>query len=161
MTASTTDIIERVLHFFLVEDLKVFVSIGFIGLVFVFLWSNISYYRRWVYKGQKIRVDRIRDRLKRVIYYGVAQRRLIQANYLGVMHALVFLGLGGLTISTMLRSTDFYFFQGSQILQSQIYLFYKLGSNISGIIALIGLSMALLRRVSRATKGLPNTRARA
>jgi Fe-S oxidoreductase/nitrate reductase gamma subunit len=157
MVASNSDIVERVLHFFLVEDLKVIVSVGFIGLVFIFLWSNISYYRRWVYKGQKIRVDRIRDRLKRVIYYGVVQRRLIQANYLGVMHALVFIGLGGLTISTILRSTDFYFFQGSQILQSQIYLFYKFGSNISGIIALIGLSMALLRRLGRATKGLPNT----
>lgn len=157
MTASTTDIVERVLHFFWVEDLKVFVSIGFIGLVFIFLWSNYSYYRRWVYNGQKIKLDHIRDRLKRVIYYGVAQRRLIQANYLGVMHALVFLGLGGLTVSTMLRSTDFYFFQGSQILQSQIYLLYKFGSNLSGIIALIGLSMALIRRLSGATEGLPNT----
>ncbi len=155
MTAST-DIVERVLHFFLVEDLKIVVSIGFLGLVLIFLWSNYSYYRRWVHNGQKIKLDRIGDRLKRVINYGVAQRRLIQANYLGVMHALVFLGLGGLTISTMLRSMDFYFFQGSQLLQSQIYLFYKFGSNLFGVMALIGLLMALFRRLSGSTEGLPN-----
>ena len=157
MTASNTEIVERVLHFLFVEDLKIIVSIGFIGLVFIFLQSNYRFYRRWTYKGQTIKLDHIWDRLKRVIYYGVAQRRLIQTNYLGMMHALVFLGLGGLTISTMLRSTDFYFFQDSQLLQSQIYLLYKLGSNLCGIIALIGLLMALLRRLNGATEGLSNT----
>ncbi len=89
------------------------------------------------------RWDRVGERLKVFAVYGVGQGRLTNDLYAAVMHLFIFWGWVVLFIGTLiiaLHADVVYFLEG------RVYLAYSAVLDAFGVLALIGLSMALLRR---------------
>ncbi len=89
------------------------------------------------------RWDRVRERAKVFAFYGIGQGRMPNDMYAAVMHLCIFWGWVVLFIGTLIIAVhaDFVYF-----LQGRIYLAYSSILDLFGIVALIGLTMALLRR---------------
>jgi Fe-S oxidoreductase/nitrate reductase gamma subunit len=94
-------------------------------------------------RHDEVRWDRVGERLKVFAVYGVGQGRLTNDLYAGVMHLCIFWGWGVLFIGTVIIAihADVVYF-----LEGRIYLAYSAVLDLFGVIALIGLSMALWRR---------------
>jgi Fe-S oxidoreductase len=89
------------------------------------------------------RFDRPLERLKVFAVYGLGQGRMPNDLYASTMHLIIFWGWGVLFIGTLMLSVHDEF---KEFLFDRMYLGYKLVLNIFGILAFIGLSMALYRR---------------
>jgi Fe-S oxidoreductase len=92
------------------------------------------------------RWDHIGARLKVFLFYGVGQGRLPNDLYAGVMHLFIFWGWLVLFIGTLVISihADVVYF-----LQGRVYLAYSAILDLFGLVALVGLVMALARRATR------------
>jgi len=92
--------------------------------------------------GEK-RWDRIGERAKVFLLYGVGQGRLSNDLYAAVMHLFIFWGWLVLFIGTLIIAVhaDVVYF-----LEGRVYLAYSSILDVFGLVAFIGLSMALLRR---------------
>jgi Fe-S oxidoreductase len=92
--------------------------------------------------GEK-RWDRVGERLKVFLFYGVGQGKMPNDLYAGVMHIFIFWGWIVLFAGTLIIAVhaDFVYF-----LQGRIYLAYSAILDLFGLVALIGLTMALVRR---------------
>ncbi|HEX5370823.1 MAG TPA: heterodisulfide reductase-related iron-sulfur binding cluster [Dehalococcoidia bacterium] len=89
------------------------------------------------------RWDRVWERAKVFAFYGIGQGRMPNDMYAAVMHLCIFWGWVVLFIGTLIIAVhaDFVYF-----LQGRVYLAYSSILDLFGIVALIGLTMALLRR---------------
>ncbi len=99
--------------------------------------------RFWRLGRNEKRWDRVWERAKVFALYGIGQGRLPNDLYAGIMHLFIFWGWAVLffgTIIIAIHSDLVYFLQG------RVYLFYKVVLNTFGLLAFIGLSMALIRR---------------
>ena len=96
------------------------------------------------------RWDRLGERSKVFLRYGIGQGRLANDLYAGIMHLFIFWGWTVLFIGTLiiaLHADVVYFLEG------RIYLAYSAILDLFGVVALIGLLMAILRRtVSRPSR---------
>lgn len=147
-------------HFLYVEDLEVIVYILLIISSIVFIYGLYRYYKRWTYGGQKIPLNMIILRIRRFIKYGLFQRKVLMKSYEGLMHVLIFLGIILLFLATILRAFEYDIlirFFGNRFLTGIYYLTFKLMANIAGIMVILGISMAFVRRIAKITEGLPNT----
>jgi Fe-S oxidoreductase len=90
-----------------------------------------------------VRWDRIGERLKVFAFYGIGQGRLANDVYGAVMHLFIFWGWVVLFLGTVIIAihADFVYF-----LEGRVYLAYSAVLDVFGVIALVGLSMALWRR---------------
>ena len=125
--------------------------LGFIALAFLFyglyrryfLWGKVSH------NQQRISLDHFWKRMRLLMIDGLFQRRLLRECYPGLMHAFLLWGfiilfLGTITIAVQ---EDFTLpLMGIRFLRGHFYLYYKLILNIAGLLALIGIMMALVRR---------------
>ena len=89
------------------------------------------------------RWDRVGERLKVFAFYGIGQGKLTNDLYAGLMHLFIFWGWVVLFIGTIIIAihADVVYF-----LEGRVYLAYSAVLDLFGVIALIGLSMALWRR---------------
>jgi len=89
------------------------------------------------------RWDRIAERAKVFLIYGIGQGRMPNDLYASVMHLFIFWGWVVLFIGTLIIAThaDVVYF-----LEGRVYLAYSIILDAFGVIAFIGLSMALIRR---------------
>jgi Fe-S oxidoreductase/nitrate reductase gamma subunit len=101
-------------------------------------------YRLWCVGGGEARRDRIPERLLGLLVEIFGQRRQLRRPYPGLMHILIFYGFLAEVIATSLISiqewTGFHFLQGAT------YRWYSLLSDTFGLLAIVGLAMALARR---------------
>jgi Fe-S oxidoreductase/nitrate reductase gamma subunit len=105
-----------------------------------------GYYRRsqlWRLGKPENRADNWAQRVRAFVIYGVGQGRLPGDLYASVMHLLIFWGWVVLFIGTAMLTVhdDFY-----EYLTGTTYLGYSLTLDIFGVLAAIGLIMALVRR---------------
>jgi len=105
-----------------------------------------GYYRRyelWRLGKPENRTDNWPERLKAFLIYGVGQGRLPGDLYASVMHLFIFWGWVVLFIGTAMLTIhdDFYHY-----LTGTTYLGYSLTLDIFGLLAVIGVGMALVRR---------------
>ncbi len=89
------------------------------------------------------RFERPLERLRVFAVYGLGQGRMPNDLYASTMHLLIFWGWTVLFIGTLMLAVHDEF---KEYLFERMYLGYKLVLNIFGILAFIGLSMALYRR---------------
>ncbi len=89
------------------------------------------------------RWDRLGQRAKVFLLYGVGQGRLSNDLYASLMHLFIFWGWLVLFIGTLLISihADVVYF-----LEGRVYLAYSAILDVFGVVAFVGLAMALLRR---------------
>ncbi len=145
-------------HFLYVEDLELLVYITLLLALIIFLYGLYRAYRRW-FRGERPPLNKLGKRVANLIKYGLLQWKVLYKPFAGTMHLLIYVGFIILGIGTLLRALeyDFYIrFLGSRFIVSNIYLIYKLLLNFGGIIAIIGLVIALLRRLFFKSDNLPN-----
>ncbi|GBF09865.1 putative iron-sulfur protein [Aeropyrum pernix] len=144
-------------HFFMVEDLKIFVYI-LAGLSSaVLLYSLVEFYRR-VFRGYAPleaaeNTGGLRAAVDRLVWYGLLQYKVLRHRFPGIMHASIFYGILVLFIATIIRALDYYI--GGWLLQPPFFYVYKLANNIAGILVIVGVTLAAYRRWRGLTPGLP------
>ena len=147
-------------HFLYVENIEFIVYIfTFIG-AFIFLYGLYRSYRRWFRNGEKPDFNNLGLRVKRLFEYSLFQRKVLYRKYEGVMHVFIFIGFIILFIGTLIRALEsdvtLKIF-GFRIITGTPYLIYKFILNIAGLLAIIGILMAFVRRLLFKSKNLPDT----
>ena len=148
--------LQKVRHFLYVADLKPLVYILMFLAIVSILYGLYRRWRLWIHGGGRPRFDRPLTRVGRFLLYGLLQLRVVAEGYAGLMHLCLYIGCLGLALATVTRSVDYYLFHGS-ILMGQRYLYFKLMADVSGLLMLIGVLMALFRRLLNLKEGLPTS----
>ena len=125
--------------------------LGFIALGFLFygLYRRYFLWRKLSQNQQSISLDSFWKRMRLLMIDGLFQRRLLRECYPGLMHAFLLWGFIILFLGTMTIAVQEDFtlpLMGIRFLRGRFYLFYKLILNIVGLLALVGIMMALVRR---------------
>jgi Fe-S oxidoreductase/nitrate reductase gamma subunit len=150
----------RIEHFLFVEDLKLLLYTVVLVAAVALALGFYSYYRRWTYGGERLRISSLSLGLARFLVYGVLQRRVLLRPYEGVMHLLIFTGFLVLLAATILRFLEadvLLPLAGTRFLTGMVYAVYKLAANIGGILLLAGTLMAWVRRILGLKPGLPDS----
>jgi Fe-S oxidoreductase/nitrate reductase gamma subunit len=96
------------------------------------------------------------ERLKSLLVYGFGHARIARQRYAGLFHGLFFFGFGLLFIGTLVVwvHEDF----GLKIMQGPFYLYFQsLTLDIAGLATVVGLTLALVRRLFFQPKRLENS----
>lgn len=147
---------QEIEHFLYVEDLEPIVYIGFTLALISLSYGLYRYYKRWTHGGQKIEIDNFGARLSSALKYGLLQIKVLEHPFAGIMHTLLYVGMAGMFINTFLRMIDDHRIFGLHPLVGNVYLWYKLGANIAGVMATLGAILALYRRITKGTRDLPD-----
>ncbi|MCC7449737.1 MAG: 4Fe-4S dicluster domain-containing protein [Anaerolineae bacterium] len=121
---------------------------AFAVLVFVGrLWMRVQAWRQ----GQgDLPFDHLGERISRVLKYVVAQYKILRDRIPGTMHLAIFTGFTIFFIGTALATIDADItlpLFNIKLLSGAFYLFYKVVLDVFSLIFMIGLSMALWRRL--------------
>jgi Fe-S oxidoreductase/nitrate reductase gamma subunit len=120
------------------------------------LWRKI---RLWRIGEKENRYDQLIRRIISKLYYGVLQARNLEKPFPGIMHLLIFWGFVILFIGTVII-----FLQEDltlpifnyEFLQGNFYLWYSLILDLFGVLAIIGVLLALYRRFFLRPESLDN-----
>ncbi len=127
----------------------------------VFVWllyAAYSGYRRWTHGLGGWRLMcwppgySVGEALKNFGKFALLQWKVLRQRFPGVMHALIFYGIGWLFIATILSAINEHVVV---FLVGDVYYAYKLINNIAGLMAIAGIVIALIRRSLKLTPNLP------
>jgi len=131
------------------------------GFVAVFLYGIYRRLRAY-FRGSSTPVLRdLSVRVRRALVEAFGQRKVARKTYPGLMHLLIYSGIIVLFIGTTLVFIDTDLWQtlfGKQILVGEFYLFYELFLDAFGILAILGILAAVLRRTASRPPNLPSAR---
>ena len=126
----------------------------------IFLYGFWRKWRTWR-RGQKDPIlDRPRERLERLLRYALLQTRTAKKRYAGPMHLMIFWGFIFLFIGTVLVAIDYDFTQPLfrwQFLKGPFYLGFEIVLDAAGLAFLVGIGMAILRRLTFRPRSLGST----
>ena len=123
---------------------------AFIYVFFAVAAGYLTYtiYRRvrlWRLGGGKARFDRIGERLAGLVIEVFGQRRPRRDGYAGFMHALILYGFLAQVVATTMVAVEERL--GIHYLHGTTYRWFSLLSDVFGLLAILGLCMALVRRL--------------
>jgi Fe-S oxidoreductase/nitrate reductase gamma subunit len=122
----------------------------------IFAYGIYRHVRRWLIGRPAERPAFSLQRLKGLLLYGLAHRRIFNNRYAGLFHALFFSGFIVLFIGTVV--VWLHAELGWRIMEGRFYLYFQsLALDVFGLLALIGLSMAFCRRYFFKPARLANT----
>ena len=131
------------------------------GFAVVFLYGVYRRFRLYVGRGSLVSVGSVSKRTRRAVVNTFAQRKVLKKSYPGTMHLLIYSGMITLFIGTTLVFLDFDiwkpFFQ-HQILTGNFYLVYKTVLDAFGLLTIVGLLLAIYRRIFTKPSNLPSSR---
>jgi len=112
-------------------------------ILLIFVNGPFRRYRLWRLGKSESRAGNWVQRAKAFLIYGIGQGRLPGDTYASVMHLLIFWGFAGLFIGTLMVAfnDDFYKF-----ISGSIYLGFSMAVDLCGLLATVGVLMALYRR---------------
>jgi Fe-S oxidoreductase/nitrate reductase gamma subunit len=116
----------------------------FVVAAVVFTQGVYRRYRLWRLGGGEARGDRIGERLAGLLIEAFGQRRQLRRLYPGVMHTLIFYGFLAEVVATSLVGIQEW--TGIHFLQGTFYRWFSLLSDTFGLLAIVGLVMAVVRR---------------
>ena len=126
--------------------------------VFVYgVWQRIRAYRMG--KPAEGALDNLGARIVDLIRYGIAQTRVIREAYPGIFHLFIFWGFVILFIGTSLTVFDedlYRLITGTKFIQGNFYVVLSFLLDLFGLLAIIGLLMALFRRYLQKPERLDN-----
>jgi len=117
--------------------------------ILVFTYGVFRRIRRWRQGRPERRTDRLGARLGSVVVHAIGQVRTAREAYAGIMHLAIFWGMIALLMGTALATVDWdvtRLFFGFQFLTGGIYVVYELVLDVLGLLVLVGLTMAIVRR---------------
>ena len=115
----------------------------------VFVYGVTRRILRWRKGRPEKRPGNFWARVWSVISQVFGQRRTLDEAYPGIMHFSIFWGMLVLAIGTALATIDWdvtHLFFGFQILTGWFYILFELALDILGLLAVVGLGMAMYRR---------------
>ena len=145
-------------HFVMVSDLKPVVYVTALVVAIVLLYALYEGYRRWTRGGEKIEYGPISTRLKYFVKYALLQWKVLRHRFPGLMHLLIFGGMGWLLVATLLRALEsdvLLPLADKRFLVGTTFEVYKLLNNIAGLSVIIGSTVAIIRRALKLTPNLP------
>jgi Fe-S oxidoreductase/nitrate reductase gamma subunit len=122
--------------------------------VLIFVYALYERVKAWRKGKPESRCDRIGERIKGVFLNILLQWRVIRESLPGVMHGLIFWGFLILLVGTALEAFDHY--SGLHFLKGTPYLVFSFVMDLSGLGALIGVFLALVRRYILRPRALDN-----
>ena len=102
-------------------------------------------YRLWRLGGAETRLDRIPERLAGLLAEVFGQRRQLRHLYPGLMHTFIFYGFLAQVVATSMVAIQER--GGVHFLYGATYRWFSLLSDSFGLLAIVGLGMAIARRV--------------
>jgi Fe-S oxidoreductase/nitrate reductase gamma subunit len=116
--------------------------------------------RIWRAGQPAVRFDRLDERFRRLLKYGIAQVKILNQRYPGLMHFGIFWGFGLLFIGTALATLDADVWEplGGKLLIGPFYLVYELVLDLAGLFFVVALGMAIYRRCVQRPARLGSTR---
>ncbi len=129
------------------------------------IWGIINHIRRWRVGGKANRAnrwgERIADHIKILFvdiflhrkFLGIEKPLRRRELFPGLMHFFIFAGFAVLFLATVLDSASYYIYD---FLKGSFYLGYSVVSDVFGILAIIGVLMAMYRRYIWKPKRLDN-----
>lgn len=106
-----------------------------------------GFYRRlrlWKMGQPENRWQDVKAGIKDLVVYGLFQKRVLKETFPGIMHVFIFWGFVILAFATTIVALQADF--GMNIFHGGLYVFIKLSANLFGLLAIIGVIMALWRR---------------
>jgi len=145
--------------FWNVGDLQTVVYLLASLSILIAIYGTARHWRQWSLGTKGIRVNRVGARLTYFFRFVFGHTKILQESFPGVMHLLVFWGffvlfLGTLTIAFQEDLLHPLF--GKKILLGNFYLFYSLLLDLSGLLAIVGVGMAIYRRYVLRPRRLDN-----
>jgi Fe-S oxidoreductase/nitrate reductase gamma subunit len=116
--------------------------------------------RVWRNGQPSVRFDRLGERFGRLIKFAIAQVRILNQRYPGVMHFGVFWGFVVLFMGTVLATLDADIWEplGGKLLIGPFYLIYELLLDLAGLAFIVALGLAIYRRYIQRPDRLGSTR---
>lgn len=131
------------------------IALGLFGYGF---YRRIRYWR--LGKPDNERFGNNGRRIKDALLYAMLQWRIIKEKYPGLIHVCIFTGFVFLFIGTVIVSFDYdvwgLIFRQSSFLKGNFYKIFSLVLDIAGLVAIIGVLLALVRRYIQRPKRLNN-----
>lgn len=137
-------------HYLLVEDLEPIVYLIAIIVIAILAYSIYKNYKIWFRGSETLPFRPFLPRFKRLIIYGILQYRVIKDRVSGLTHGLIYSGMIILLIGTAIRALEYDLslkLFGFRVLTGLGYLTFKLLMNIAGILVIVGVTIAICRRV--------------
>lgn len=148
-TAPTREVLWNIGNIWLMYLLFV-ISLAIAGYGF---YRRMSVWRRGLAAD---RFDRPKERLQRLLKHALGQRRTVREKYAAVFHTFIYTGFIVLTIATSVVAVHHDF--GLPLMQGAFYLYFQsFLVDIFGALVLIGVSIALWRRLALKPKKLVYT----
>jgi Fe-S oxidoreductase/nitrate reductase gamma subunit len=122
--------------------------LGFV-VILIFIYGTYQRIQIWRMGKPDRRTDNLAERFRSVVLHALAQIKITQDPYAGIMHLMIFWGMAVLFLGTVLATIDWEItrlFMNFQFLEDGIYVIYELALDIFGILLLFGLGMAAYRR---------------
>lgn len=114
-----------------------------ITLVFV-IYGVRKRLQLWKTGQAENRFDHTWTRIKSVFVYGIGHKRIISEPYPGLLHLFIFSGFAAFFFATTIVAMQTHLHLN--IFNGNLYLFVKLTANLFGLLAIVGVLMAGLRR---------------
>ncbi len=119
-------------------------ALAVVGVAF-FAWGVLRHVRLWRLGKPEARLDRIPERLRGLLLEVFFHSRQRRRSFPALIHLLIFYGFLAQLAATSLISLQEW--SGVHFLRGPFYLGYSLVSDVFGILAIVGLCMALWRRL--------------
>ncbi len=139
---------------------QVFLYFSMAVAVLAMLLGIYGRIRIWRKGRPAFRFDHLDERFRRLLKYGVAQVKILNQRYPGLMHLGIFWGFVLLFIGTALATLDVDVWEplGGKLLIGPFYLVYELVLDLAGLFFVIALGMAIYRRYGQRPARLGSTR---
>jgi Fe-S oxidoreductase/nitrate reductase gamma subunit len=131
------------------------------GFAVVFLYGLYRRVRVYIKGSAPPDLDHLPQRILRVITNIFAQRKVVKRTYPGLLHILIYSGIGVLFIGTTLVMIDSDLWVPlfhHQILVGYFYLTFESFLDAFGLVAIAGLAVAIFRRTVSKPQNLPTSR---
>lgn len=119
-----------------------------------FCYGFYQHYRIWRLGQPENRWQNVGTRIGDVLIYGFGHKRILKDGFPGIMHLLIFWGFALLMFATTIVALQADF--GMNIFNGGLYIFIKITANAFGLLAIIGVLMAIWRRYGQRPDRLDN-----
>lgn len=140
-------------------NVRVLIYVIAVAPVFIFAYGLFKRIRLWRLGGSEPRFDHLWTRIRSFITYALGHALILRDKYSGFMHLLIFWGFVVLFLgtATIVVQEDFVLpIWGKTFFHGDFYLYYSLSLDIFGLLAIIGVLMAMVRRYIEKPERLDN-----
>lgn len=131
-----------------------FMYILFLIAVAIFSYGCYQKYQFWQLGEKENRNEPMGERFKLVLINALGHKRILREKFAGTMHSFIFYGFIVLFLGTVFVGLDDHL--GSTITHTSFFLYFKFLLDIAGLLAIIGITMAIYRRYVVKPSGLDN-----